>query len=163
MMSRTEGRRPEIEALLVEVQSRAYNATPVNKEGRKKGCLPPLPSPPLSIDLVLDMQAEHLEGLFHHEIDPLHEIALMIRGKRQIEGFQLVRFQREAGGCHVDRATEIGLLFLVNQRPVNVPFVPRYYLEQWRGNPLINNILIRGFWGEINYGRIVTKSVWITG
>lgn len=45
MMSRTEGRRPEIEALLVEVQSRAYNATPVNKEGRKKGCLPPLPFP----------------------------------------------------------------------------------------------------------------------
>lgn len=132
MMSRTEGRRPEIEALLVEVQSRAYDATPVNKEvtHRKKGCLLPSPFPPLSIDLVLDMQAEHLEGLFHHEIDPLHEIALMIRGKRQIEGFQLVRFQREAGGCHVDRATEIGLLFLVNQRPVNVPFVPRYYLEQ---------------------------------
>lgn len=24
---------------------------------------------------------------------------------------------------------------------------------------LINNILIRGFWGEINYGRIVTKFV----
>lgn len=77
------------------------------------------------------MQAEHLEGLFHHEIDPLHEFTLIIRGKRQIEGFQLVRFQIEAGGCHVDRATEIGWLFLVNQRSANVPSVPRYYLIQW--------------------------------
>lgn len=39
---------------------------------------------------VLDMQAEHLEALFHHEIDPLDEIALAIRRKRQIERFMLV-------------------------------------------------------------------------
>lgn len=80
---------------------------------------------------VLDVQAEHLEGLFHHEIDPLHEITLMIRGKRQIEGFELVRLQFEAGGCHVDRATEIGRLLPVDQRAGNVPSVPRYYLKQF--------------------------------
>lgn len=35
----TEGHRPEIEALLVEVQSRAYDATPVRQRGDvKKGC-----------------------------------------------------------------------------------------------------------------------------
>lgn len=42
IMSRTEGRRPEIEALLVEVQSRAYDATPVTRKEathREKGCL----------------------------------------------------------------------------------------------------------------------------
>lgn len=46
MISRTEGSRPEIEALLVEVQSRAYDATPAKEvTHRKKGCLVALPSP----------------------------------------------------------------------------------------------------------------------
>lgn len=111
------------------------------------------------------MQAEHLEGLFHHEIDPLHEITLMIRGKRQIEGFELLRLEREAGGCHVDRATEISSLFLVNQRPANVPFVPRYYLEQWkRGKPVNKQyplwFAVFGVKLIVRNERIATKSVY---
>ena len=76
------------------MQSRAYDASPIRQKEtthrqREQSSSDRFLPIHRSYD-VLDMQAEHLEALFHHEIDPLDEIALAIRRKRQIEGFMLV-------------------------------------------------------------------------